>query len=329
MPRRPRIFVEGGIFHVYNRFARGTEIFLEGDEAEHFLDLLRKARDRDGLTIFAWALMSNHYHLALRAGPVPLSRTIGFVQSRFGQSYNRRWKSSGPLWQSRYKSRLVEDGRYYQQLIAYIHLNPVTAGVVDDPGEYSYSGHLELLGMRDNPLIAVDTVLAEFGENLRSARRTYVRTLRAETESEWAGELPGVLPWWKREPDRPLERPTPTAWIDELGRSTGLERLTVSAHHYLAVICRTLDVEPTRIAGQGQDRATSRMRYLIGALAIERWGIQAKQLGDLLGRRPEVVTRWAARGAALRQSDGDFNSEYENADRTLADTSWRDGILGE
>jgi putative transposase len=92
MPRRPRIFVEGGIYHVYNRFARGAGVLREGDEAERFLDLLRKTRDRDGLTIFAWALMSNHYHLALRSGPVPLSRTVGYVQSRFGQGYiGTRW----------------------------------------------------------------------------------------------------------------------------------------------------------------------------------------------------------------------------------------------
>jgi len=60
MPRRPRVFLEGGICHVYNRFARGAEIFREGDEAQRFLELLHTARDRDRLTVFAWCLMSNH-----------------------------------------------------------------------------------------------------------------------------------------------------------------------------------------------------------------------------------------------------------------------------
>jgi hypothetical protein len=81
-------------------------------------------------------------------------------------------------------------------------------------------------------------------------------------------------------------------------------------------------VEPNRIAGGSQDRAASRLRYLIGALAIERWGIRAKELGELLGRRPEVVTRWAARGAELRQRDEGFTSEYEAIDRTLAGRDW-------
>lgn len=74
MPRRPRVFVEGGIYHVYNRFARGADLFAEPEEAIHFLEILRKARDRDGLTVLAWCLMSNHCHLALRTGAVPLFR---------------------------------------------------------------------------------------------------------------------------------------------------------------------------------------------------------------------------------------------------------------
>ena len=108
MPRRPRVFVEGGVYHVYNRFARGADLFSEPEEAIEFIEILRKVRDRDDLRVYAWTLMPNHYHLALRAGPVPLSRTLGYVQARFGQGYNRRHGSSGPRWQSRYKAKLAK-----------------------------------------------------------------------------------------------------------------------------------------------------------------------------------------------------------------------------
>ena len=66
---------EGEIYHVYNRFAQGAEIFREGDEAERFLSLLRAVRERDRLTVFAFCLMSNH-HMAVRVGPVSLARTM-------------------------------------------------------------------------------------------------------------------------------------------------------------------------------------------------------------------------------------------------------------
>jgi hypothetical protein len=57
VPRRSRVFIEGGIYHVYNRFARGADLFFEPEEAIQFLEFLRKARDRDGLSVLAWCLM--------------------------------------------------------------------------------------------------------------------------------------------------------------------------------------------------------------------------------------------------------------------------------
>jgi hypothetical protein len=71
MPRAPRILVEGGLYHVYNRFARGEEVFSDPQEAIEFLELFRDLQQRDGLQVFAWSLLSNHYHLALRTSAVP------------------------------------------------------------------------------------------------------------------------------------------------------------------------------------------------------------------------------------------------------------------
>lgn len=318
MPRRLRVFVEGGIFHVYNRFARGADLFSEPGEAIAFLEILRKARDRDGLTILAWCLMSNHYHLALRAGPIPLARTMGYVQSRFGQGYNKRHRSSGPRWQSRYKARFVEGGEYLDHVIVYIHLNPVVAGLVEDPAEYSFCGHRELLGKVKNPLIDVEGVLASYGETVRASRRAYIRALKGAREAEWKGERPGNLPWWGKRPDRPLEPKAPSAWVDEMGRSTGLVRQQVEASDFVVKSCRLLGVTEEEFAAAGKKRTISRLRYLVVALAIERWGIRAKAIAELVGRRPEAVSRWASRGADLRQESEEFSSAYEKLDRAIA-----------
>ena len=315
------MIVEGGLYHVYNRFARGAAVFDEGDESERFLDLLRRVRDRDGLTIFAYCLMSNHYHVAMRVGPVPLSRSIGFLQSRFGQGYNRRHRSTGPLWQSRFKAKMVEDESYLLQLVAYIHLNPVTAELVGDPADYSRSGHRELLKKAPSPLVDAEQTLSLFGGTLRSARRAYVRTLERVDEETWRTSPPGALPWWRPERDRPLEPPPPAAWIDERGLSTGRDRPPISAAEFLERCAMLLDIPVGRLAVRQRDAATTRLRYLVAGVGIERWRQSPTVLGECLGRWPEAVGRWALRAGELRVTDEAFSAAYESLDERLAGES--------
>lgn len=317
MPRRPRVFVEGGIYHVYNRFARGAEIFLEDGEGNRFVRLLKQSCSRDGLTVLAWCLMSNHYHLAVRVGPVPLWRTFGIVQARFGRDYNRRHASSGPLWQSRFNARLVEDQAYLDQLIAYIHLNPVSAGLVGDPADHPFSGHNELIGSDERTLVDLDIVLAAFGGTLRSARRRYVQTLAGAREEEWRTERPGRLPWWPNKPDRPIRPSCPSAWVDELGRSTGLQRARVDAQTFLEAACSALAITPRQLASRSSERELARLRSLVVALGVERWGQSTKQLADLLGRRADVASRWVRRGGERRQAEEAFLRDFEALDLAL------------
>ena len=117
MPRRARVFVEGGLYHVYNRFARGEDIFADAQEAMEFLELLMALKRRDGLTVFGWCVMSNHYHMAVRTSVIPLSRTLRTLQGGFSRAFNRRWRRTGPVWQSRYKAGLVDEQSYLEQLI--------------------------------------------------------------------------------------------------------------------------------------------------------------------------------------------------------------------
>jgi REP element-mobilizing transposase RayT len=317
MPRRPRIDVEGAVYHVYNRLARGEAVFAEKGEAPRFVELLRKVRDRDGLTILAWCLMPNHYHLALRTGPVPLARSLAFVQARFSSGHNRRRRLAGPLWQSRYKAKLVTDPPAVLRLIAYVHLNPVAAGIVTDPAAYPTSGHRELVGKPGDALADVDGVLRLFGESRRAARRSYVTMLRGARAAAWCGEGPGRLPWWGRDIDRPLEGEPAAPRLDPLGRTRGEARRRMPADEFLLKVADALHDDPHRLAGGGQDRELSRRRYLLAGLAIERWRVRAGALAEVFGRRPEVISRWATRAGELRLADGEFARAYEALDAAL------------
>src|SRR3990170_8770133 len=106
--------------------------------------------------------MPTQSHLAVRVGQVPLWRSMRLIQGRFARSHNRRQRVLGPFWQGRYKAIVVPDARYLEQVITYIHLNPVTAKVVRDPARYRWSGDRELLGRVTEPLVDVNEALVLF-----------------------------------------------------------------------------------------------------------------------------------------------------------------------
>jgi REP element-mobilizing transposase RayT len=310
------VLIEGGLYHVYNRFARGEGVFADPEEGAEFLDLFRNVKQRDDLQVYAWALLSNHFHLAVQTSAVPLSRTMRTLQGGFAREFNRRWGRSGPIWQSRYQMRLVEGQRYFEQLVFYIHLNPVRAGLVDDPEKHVFSGHREMLGKVSNPLIDVDDVLSAFGKTTKVARRTYLKRMNAALAGEERSEVSERPPWWK--PDRELNPTEGRAYVDVLGRSTGLERRPLEAGEFIESACRALAVSPEALTGPYKDRTTTRLRQLVATVGIERWGQRAGKIGDVLVKHPDVVSRWARAGAEKKSSDPEFAEAIDQLDALLA-----------
>jgi REP element-mobilizing transposase RayT len=308
--------IEGGLYHVYNRFARGEDVFADPEEAVQFVELLRNVKQRDDLTIFAWALLSNHYHLAVRTSAIPLSRTMKHLQGTFSRSFNRRWRRTGPLWQSRYQAQLIESQDYFDQVVVYIHLNPVRAGLVGDPSEHVFSGHREIMGKVKEPLVDVDRALIGFGDTLRKARRQYVNRLRAGLEEDPVGKPPQG-PVWYSPADRELEADE-TVFVDELGRSTGLERPALDADQFLNAACKILDVEIERLASRRRDSETAAIRQLVAAVGIERWGQRAGKIAEILAKHPVAVSRWVAEAARSRQTDAVIEENMAGLDEELS-----------
>ncbi len=317
MPRAPRYFVDGACYHVYGRIARGEMVFADRGEAARFVEVIRGVKKRDGLTVFAWCLMGNHYHLALRTARVLLWRSIRLVQWRFARQHNLRLRQLGPVWQGRYQVRTVAEDRYLLQLIAYIHLNPVSAGIVTDPSAYRWSGHRELLGRSGEPLTDVDATLALFGRQRAAARRAYVRMLRGERGQPWVGEQPGWLPWWGRGGDEDLDgsawEPTPS------GGARGVaERVTVrDVDGFIRRSAKELGVAGEDLSSRRKAPATVRAREIIAIVGVERFGVKVAELAARLKKSPGSVSRWLVQAGERRQKERGFEADCERLEAAV------------
>jgi len=314
MPRRPRVFVEGLTYHVYNRVGRGEAPFKLQEEAERFWGLLCEVKRRDGLTVLAWCIMPNHYHVAVRTGSVPLWRSIRFLQHAFTQGFNRRCKVMGPLWQARYKARPVRETKDLVRVIAYIHLNPVAAKMVADPGKYRWSGHGELLRRVARPLLDADLVYGLFGGTRRQALRAYLGLVSQERSEPWLGGRLERLPWWGAEPDEEESG----RGIDALGARAGLERRRLPAVEFLARVEPLLRVGIVELAGAQRGAAVLEARELVAGVAVERWGVGVKELAGALGKSRDGVSQWVRRAARRRSEEPAFARRLNELDRKLA-----------
>lgn len=146
MSRKPRIHAESAVYHVILRGNARQEIFSDDRDQFRFYDILHKSYERFRYRIVSFCLMSNHIHLAVQVGEVPLSRIIQNVAQRYTQWFNWRHQKCGHLFQGRYKAIMVDADSYLSELAAYLHLNPVRARIVQRPEQYLWSSQRVYLG---------------------------------------------------------------------------------------------------------------------------------------------------------------------------------------
>jgi len=176
MPRQARLDAPGTLHHVILRgMERGTIVTDDADRTA-FVARLGAVATATGTTVYAWALLPNHAHLLLRSGPQGLPPFMRRLLTGYALAYNRRHHRIGHVFQNRYKSIVVEEEPYLLELVRYIHLNPLRAGLVLDRrglGRYPWCGHAGLLGHGTPAWLDRAAVLAWFGRPDRAAVRAY------------------------------------------------------------------------------------------------------------------------------------------------------------
>lgn len=167
----------GSFHHVICRAVDGRAIFLQESDESDFISRMKTLVEESCFRLHAWVLMSNHVHLLIECLNDSLSRSMQRLLGGYAMRFNRSRNRQGHLFQSRFRSILVDEERYFMELVRYIHLNPLRAGMVrsvDDLKRYMPSGHLHIIGQRDYAWQTIDLVRSRFSTH--------------NTDSNWINE---------------------------------------------------------------------------------------------------------------------------------------------
>jgi REP element-mobilizing transposase RayT len=194
MPRTARLDTPGLLQHVIARGIERKDIFADDTDRQRFCSRLSTLLEATQTDCLAWALIPNHFHLLVRPNRERLGTVMNRLLTGYAVTFNRRHNRVGRLFQNRYKSIVCEEEPYLLELVRYIHLNPVRAGIVTDTDaldRYPWSGHAVLMGHTKLAGQAVDDVLGRFGRRTREARTRYSEFIAAGDHQGRREELVG------------------------------------------------------------------------------------------------------------------------------------------
>jgi len=155
MPRNARRVNDEGVYHILNRGNGQQRVFHKDADYLAFTALLGEMRERYSVDLLAYCLMPNHFHLMLkvRAGE-DLSRGMQWFMTTHVRRHHQHYRSSGHLWQGRYKSFGIEDDDHLLTVVRYVEGNPVRAGLVISAIDWNWSSHRERCGLEGKALLS-------------------------------------------------------------------------------------------------------------------------------------------------------------------------------
>jgi putative transposase len=190
MPRRPRIHLPGLPLHIVQRGHNRDACFFTDEDYLAYKTWLGEALAATGCQLHAYVLMTNHVHLLLTPpSSDAVSRLMISLGRRYVQYINKTYRRTGTLWDSRYKSSLVQADAYLLLCQRYIELNPVRAAMVDDPAHYRWSSYrANGLGQTDT-LLTRHEVYAALGRDADERLANYRALFRPELEADTIGDI--------------------------------------------------------------------------------------------------------------------------------------------
>jgi REP element-mobilizing transposase RayT len=278
------------LHHVIVRGIEKRQIVDDDKDSKSFVDRMGSLALETDTAIYAWALMGNHAHILLRSGPLGLSKYMKRLLTGYAVFYNRRHGRHGHLFQNRFKSIVVEEDAYFQELVRYIHLNPIRAGIIDSIFKlerYRWCGHSVILGKLKN-----DWQDMEQGHRSDLTGGGLIRS-----QGGWAAVKDMLRQGVREKSD---ERILGSGeFVQQLIQESDIERKRQFSRkenlelaiRYIKRECKDEEVDIKALRAGGRRRIVSRLRNRLIQNMVEDFGISLAETGRQLGVSSSAVAK--------------------------------------
>ena len=184
MSRQNRRLSSSHIYHIMLRGNSGRNIFLDDEDRQRFLYTLANKKKDNEFILYAYCLMDNHLHLALKENKDNISHIMKRINTVYAIYFNKKYQQSGHFFQDRFKSEVIEGEPYLLAAIRYIHNNPLKAKLVKLPEDYKWSSYSEYLNNQTRMIVTED-ILRLFSENLPKALSLFIKFSQEEDKRDF------------------------------------------------------------------------------------------------------------------------------------------------
>jgi putative transposase len=261
MPRLPRIHAPGAFHHVTLRGNHRQDIFFTSADRVKMNEIVADTLERCRSRLHAYCLMTNHVHFLVQVGDLPLGRVMLRIASRYARTVQRRFHTTGHLFERRYHALLVDADEYLLELLRYIHLNPVRTQMVDRPSDYPWSSHHVYMGTRAEAWVTTDFALRMLHPDRDTAIDSYRRFVDQAIGQHSTSPLT----------DRNAHDARVLGSDDFLGKLLNQPLRPKSRQSLPDLIesaCRQFSVTPEALLSSGKDRHLTKVRIWIAHQAL-------------------------------------------------------------
>ena len=320
MPRGPRLDAPGTLHHVIVRGIEKGLIVRDDRDRQAFVARLGDVAALTTTSVYAWALLPNHVHILVRSSAVGLPTFMRRLLTGYAITFNRRHERHGHLFENRYKSIVCDEDAYFQELVRYIHLNPLRAGLCVDLTElarYPWCGHSVIAGKVRYPWQDRQYVLSWFGQREHDALAAYRRFVQDGIAQGRRPELVGgglirSLGGWAEvkavrfRGDRVLADPRVLGagpFVEQLlSRDEGRLRRTIAGaergneiEELIRRKCTSAGIDLNELRFGGRRRSVAKVRAELARQLVSAYGITLADAARRLGVSTSGIARVVGR----------------------------------